>query len=184
MVQHYHLLYGNNVMTLIAMQGDKVVMRDGKVGTGSECCCKQPCCCEQITLNDLLYGTKEYSWKTIKPTASKTPQFGNIGAPPEPFPQAPAKKPKRWWTIRPACLRWVCRCVNGNGAVVCSKRFGGATINDIDLAALVINALGNEPGAGCYVYTVEFFGWDKDMGEWVSRDDIYNVYRTKVTSCQ
>lgn len=43
MVLGHNLLYGRVDMTFIAIQNDKVVLRDGKVGTGAECCC---CPCE------------------------------------------------------------------------------------------------------------------------------------------
>lgn len=32
-------------MTLITVQGDKIVLRDGKVGTEQECCCERECEC-------------------------------------------------------------------------------------------------------------------------------------------
>lgn len=87
------------------------------------------------------------------------------------------------WQLRPACLRWVCRCVDEGGNVVCEYTHGGPTINALDLPALVTAAMGPEPAAGCYVYTVEFFGWRARSGGWIGRDDVYTVYRTLITSC-
>lgn len=50
MVQHIHLRYGDqHAMTLITFQDGKVVMRDGKVGTGQECCCDgEVACCVEV----------------------------------------------------------------------------------------------------------------------------------------
>lgn len=195
-------------MTLVTFQDGRVVMRDGKVGTEQACCCN-PCCCNSITLNDLLYGNNEYSWPSIKPPGKREPENGVAGNPP-PGPASHCTDPKQandadtlnaccnetspgvyeWtcsggWEIRPACLRWLCRCVDGEGNVRCSQTYGGPTVNDADLTELALNKFGAEATAGCYVYTFEFFGWRKKHiaggAGWAGRDDLYTAYKTEAT---
>jgi hypothetical protein len=45
-VLDHHLLNGHGIMTLIAFQDGGPVFRDGKVGTGEDCCC--PCWRENV----------------------------------------------------------------------------------------------------------------------------------------
>lgn len=171
---------------------------------GAPCDPSPCCCCSAITLNDLLYGDAEYSWPTLKPFASSTPAFGTVGDPPE-CPAAPPGEGwvqvghhwerdtdaglEKWacsWHLVPACLRWVCRCYDAEGNIVCETTHGGATINSTNLSAIVDSEYPTE-SAGCYVYTFEFFGWRERNGTaaqmWVGRDDVYSLYRTPVASC-
>lgn len=192
-------------MTSIAFRNGNPIMRAGQVATGQDCCCVE-CCCNNITLNDLLYGTKEYSWSSVRPSGLRTPEIGVIGNPP-PLPSAHCTDPREtndtstianccneiapgvfeWtcgWKLKPACLRWVCRCVDKDHNVVCHKLYGGPTLNGLDLTSLALNKFGAETQHGCFVYTFEFFGWRKRRGPvWQGRDDVYSVYKTKVTSC-
>lgn len=66
MVQHDLLLDEHRGMTLITLDGGKVVFRDGKVGTESECCCGQ-CCTLQIGPNGIAFGPSpdfpDYDWQ-------------------------------------------------------------------------------------------------------------------------
>lgn len=58
-VQHLDLRYGDqHAMTLITFQGGKPVLRDGKVGTGQECCCVCTRCIRGGVW-DCRYTTKE-----------------------------------------------------------------------------------------------------------------------------
>lgn len=171
-----------------------------------------PCCCSDIALNDLLYGTSEYSWPNVRPAGTRTPDHGAAGSPPtvsaahctDPITANDAQTVPRccdepspgvfaWtcgWKLRPACLRWLCRCVDGEGGVICSQAYGGPTENDISLTDLALEHFGAEAEAGCYVYTVEFFGWHRKGAtngnrppQWVPRDDVYSIYKTQVTNC-
>lgn len=63
------------------------------------------------------------------------------------------------WTSVTACLRFLCRCVRSDGSVVCSKEYGGPTVNELDLTELFIGHFGPEPEPGCYIYEAQFFGW-------------------------
>lgn len=91
------------------------------------------------------------------------------------------------WKPCRACLRWVCRCVDGFGNITCESVYGGPTTTNKDLSALVTEAMGPEPTAGCYVYTVQFFGWQRSScgsaAAFTPGDDMYSVYRTQITSC-
>lgn len=163
------------------------------------------CCCTSITLNDLLHGSKEYSWSSVKPAGKREPAYGDIGLPPY-ATNGHCTDPKtandiatiqaccneispgvyEWtcgWRLVPACLRWLCRCVDDVGNVLCSDTYGGPTENGISLTDLALEHFGPEDEAGCYVYTVEFFGWRSKSSPWVPRDDVYSIYKTKVTSC-
>jgi hypothetical protein len=55
-VLHHHLLYGNSIMTLITFQDGKPVLRDGKVGTESGCCCCDPNCLTLFAVFDKIYS--------------------------------------------------------------------------------------------------------------------------------
>lgn len=60
MVQHLHLRYGDQyAMTLITFHDGKVVMRDGKVGTGQGCCCR--CCFSLIAVPNVV-GFEPDAW--------------------------------------------------------------------------------------------------------------------------
>lgn len=236
MVQHHHLLDGYSGMTLITFQNGKPVFRDGKVGTEQGCCCGK-CCCTTITLNDLLYGNKPYSWPTIKPASkNRAPQFGTMTDPPVPpeyaswtdlgngcyerfvpFEVVPpniedpavqadycgtgkcglmgaAQQDEVWgcierhcfrsWKPYPACLTWVCRCVDQDGNVTCEQIYG-ASINNKNLSELVTDSLGPETESGCYVYTIEFFEKRlrvcKENAINVQDDSMYTIYKTEVT---
>lgn len=64
----------------------------------------------------------------------------------------------RNWT---SCLRFLCRCVRSDGSVVCSKEYGGPTVNELDLTELFLDHFGPEPEPGCYIYEAQFFGWQR-----------------------
>lgn len=193
-------------MTRVTTEGGLVVMHGGLVGTGQACCCGVYCCCNDIDLNVLLYGNAEYSWPTIRPGTNRQPTNGTEGA--RPTDPALCTDPNHenddccneiepgvfeWtcsgrWEIMPACLRWLCRCVDSEGDVVCSQTYGGPTTNNRDLTELFLDAFGAETEPGCYVYTVEFFAWRRkrtpeNKTRWIPRDDLFTPYKTKVTSC-
>lgn len=215
----------------------KLLMRRTKLVSDTRCCCD--CCCKNITLNDLLYGDKEYSWPQIGPGGGE-PQYGGDTEPPSFVPDEYTAPGTEWVAIGdscfertkpispelaellelvvgetyktagyrveyvnggwveiekhcfrsikkvPACLRWVCRCVNNNGSVKCETIYGGPTTTDKNLSELITNTLEPETEAGCFVYTIEFFGWRLRVNDGVdfrSSDDMYSIYKTKITSC-
>lgn len=115
-----------------------------------------------------------YSWKNIQPAGKRWPESGIVGFPPS---------SSIGWKIKPACLRWVCRCINSQGQVTGSQLYGGSTVNNIslnDLTQRILNKFGNETSAGLYIYTIEFFGWYRKSGGWIGRDDIYTIYKRKL----
>lgn len=78
-VLNHHLLYGHDIMTLVAWQGGGPLMRSGLVGTGQACCCQQnlPCCCKPDgTVVELAEGQECDGVRFSKPSASCV--FDNI----------------------------------------------------------------------------------------------------------
>lgn len=144
---------------------------------GANCECEPTC--PQITLEDLLHGSLPYSWPNIKTPGNQDPVYGTVGSPPAPLEGG------GYWELRPACLRWVLRCVDGLGQELCSQEFGGPTVNGVDISSLVTATMGPEPSAGCYIYVIEFFGWHwrpstPGQSGWVGRDDVYSITRLGV----
>lgn len=122
----------------------------------------------------LLRSSLPYSWSNVKLNRIKTPQNGTIGAPPS---------PGLGWKIKPACLRWVCKCINSQGQITESQMYGGPTVNNISLSDLnlyIDRVFGPETSPGVYVYTIEFFGWYRKFGGWIGRDNLYNIYKRKI----
>jgi hypothetical protein len=154
-VLDHDVLNGYGLMTLITFNDGKVLMRDGKVGTEQGCCCEEGSCCNDLDLNVLLYGDEPYSWPNVNPGGQPAPMYGGGGEPPQvPVPGSGLGSCK----VVQACLRWVCIKFSATSEVIESAVYGGPTTNSRDLVELVIENEGPEQG-GCWVYTVEFFGW-------------------------
>jgi hypothetical protein len=95
-----------------------------------------------------------------------------------------AEPPEPEFRRAPACLRWLCRCVKSDGTVRCQFSHGGPTVNNLSLATLVDECMSPPQKAGCYLYTIEFFGWKrkkkKNERGWISADDAYKIYVTQL----
>lgn len=182
-------------MTKIYFYKNKVLLANDMVAIDKRCCCIK-CCCPYLDIDILKEDFGGFS---------NSPEFGDVNRPPCPNPETwddygpydPECNPDTMpqignpcrpfpepcdWSLVPACLRWVCRCVDEDLDLICEEIYGGPSINDKDLSQLVIDAKGAETEAGCYVYTIEFFGWyDKNkIGGWVSSDDMYSVNKVKL----
>jgi hypothetical protein len=133
-------------------------------GDVSDCnCCDDPICPDA---EDLLEKWKDEFRHS--PERLKDPIYGS-GLNDEP--------PSEGFKLTRACIRWLCRCVDDQGNVLSSYQ-PLSTVNNLDLNTLIREP---EANAGCYLYTFEFFGWRKRgteafPPEWISRDDVYNIY--------
>jgi hypothetical protein len=125
--------------------------------------CIERCCCDNFDWSQAAEDPLIF----LNEQRIGSPQFGTIGPPPEPAGNK--------WKIMEACVRLVCIKIE-NSEILCSSTYGGPTVNNLDLITLIENSVGLQEG--CNIYTIEFFGWYKDLapGGWISRDDIFNVY--------
>lgn len=180
-------------MSPLYLHNGKILTVGGALAISADCCCN-PCCCDYLNLSNLkeLFGGG----------FTRAPTFGNPVRPPCPNPETwdqqfgplcneelveqgepcrPYQEPCDWH-LKEACLRWVCRCLDDNLNIICEQVYGGPSITNKDLIQLVLDAKGLETEPGCYVYTIEFFGWhDREgTGGWISSDDLYSVNKTKL----
>jgi hypothetical protein len=68
-----------------------------------------------------------------------------------------------WLLRKPACLRWLCRCVeideNEDISVIQQHEYGGPTVNNLDLwEDVVLPRWGEETESGTFLYIVIFLG--------------------------
>ena len=145
-------------MGLLYLHNNKILVVSGKLAANEACCCV---CCSKINSNDLLHGDEPYSWPNVDPGGEPTPMYGGEEAPPQ---QPNTDLGLGSCKIVPACLRWVCIKFSQDEEVLESVVYGGATVNDRDLVELVLDTEGSE-GGGCWLYTIDYFGWKCYAGE-------------------
>jgi len=95
-----------------------------------------------------------------------------------------------WYKRKRACLRFVCRCVNGGS--VKQTTYGGPTTYDKDLWNECLQPFfGNESSSGNYFYIVSFYGWKKITTQyapdpsgalnWYSDDSFFDIGKFTIT---
>lgn len=137
----------------IKMSGGNVLLKGEGVST---CCCH---CCNEVDLDDLLYG-----WASDLPWSQPPVAIGAWNAEP-PFEGA-----MRW----PACLRFVCMCGRDN-KVACYREFGGPTTNNRSLFGIVaeyLKIIGEEDG--------EMPVLEIDLAQWFPRKPPVGQYEPVV----
>lgn len=158
-------------------------------------CLETPCGCDcnDVDLATALYGIEPYSWDIIRGSSrsryiipgdptSGTALLGS-GASTGSFAAG-------YGRVK-GCVRWLCRCVDGSGNVLCSKTIGSVSV-DLTTELETYTSYLPEAVAGCYVYTFEFFGWFKPAGTtlggtigaepiWIDSSDAYKVIQTKIS---
>jgi hypothetical protein len=81
-VLDHDLRHGNGEpMTTITTQDGKIVFRDGRVGTGQECCCETetPCVCPQMDSLCIAIELVRFDGNTVNLTQDDFFWFGNFG---------------------------------------------------------------------------------------------------------
>jgi hypothetical protein len=107
-----------------------------------------------------------------------------------------------WLLRKPACLRWVCRCVSvnedGDLTTLQQETYGGPTVNNLDLwEDVVLPRWGEETEGGTFLYIVIFLGLyrrARTFGSppafapnhpgteaWESRDDGAYIMKERIT---